>query len=167
MQAYDKMTLPALNPEEIDAYLLSAKGSPRRRALKILHSPGFAFNQVVNFVLTDSYMQPHRHPDPKREEEIWLMEGKLAILFFDDQGEITKSIILGKGRDNYIKIPPLAWHTYVALSEHTISYETMTGVYDPATWKESAKWAPAEGGPEVPPYLDWLKKEAMKRGASN
>ena len=72
-------------------------------------------------------------------------------------------MILEKSPNNHIKIPAFAWHTYVALSEYTISYETMNGVYDPATWKELARWAPAENTPESTAYLISLKKEAMEK----
>lgn len=155
------MDIPQLTSAETATYLANAKVSPRRRAIRILHQPSAKFNQVINFVMADSYMQPHRHPDKEKMEEIWLLEGKMAILFFDDQGTVTKSVALEKGQDNYIKIPAFAWHTYVTLSEHSISYETMNGVYDPATWKELAEWAPAESDPESHAYLDLLKKEAV------
>lgn len=157
------MNIPQLTPEETETYLLSAKNSPKRRALKILHQPGAEFNQAINVVLADSYMRPHRHPDREKIEEIWLLEGRMAILFFDDQGVVTKSVILEKNGGNYIKIPSFAWHTYVALSEYTVSYETMNGVYDPATWKELAGWAPPENTPESVTYLTSLKKEVTEK----
>jgi cupin fold WbuC family metalloprotein len=155
------MDIPQLTPEETATYLLSAKNSPKRRALKILHQLGAIFNQAINVVLADSYMQPHRHPDKGKIEEIWLLEGRMAVLFFDDQGAITKSAILEKNENSYIKIPAFAWHTYVTLSEHSISYETMNGVYDPSTWKEFADWAPPENTPESIPYLNQLKQTAL------
>ena len=155
------MDIPRLSPEEITTYLATAKNSPKHRVPKILHQPGAVFNQVINFVLADSYMQPHQHPDKEKIEEIWLMEGKMAVLFFDDRGKITRIVHLDPQLNNYIAIPAFAWHTYVTLSEYSISYETMNGVYDPATWKELAKWAPAEGTPESSAYLNQLKQTAL------
>ncbi len=152
------MDLPRLSAEETAAYLQTAQTSPKRRTLKILHQPGTDFNQVINFVLADSYMQPHQHPAKEKIEEIWLLAGRMAVLFFDNQGKATKSVVLELGKNNHIKIPAFAWHTYVTLSDHSISYETMNGVYDPATWKTFAPWAPAESTPESSVYLASLKK---------
>lgn len=154
------MDIPQLTPKEIATHLLSAKESPKHRFPIILHQPGDVSNRVINFVMADSYMQPHQHPDKEKIEEIWLLEGKMAVLFFDDKGEVTKSVILESSQNNHIKIPAFAWHTYVTLSDHSISYETMNGVYDPATWKEFAKWAPSEGTPEGSAYLNQLKQTA-------
>ena len=82
------MDIPQLTPEEVTTYLLSAKTSPRRRTLKILHQPGAVFNQVINLVMADSYMQPHQHPDQEKVEEIWLL------------GEDSGAIFRRPGKDN-------------------------------------------------------------------
>ena len=105
------MNVPQLSAEEITTYLAVAQKSPKRRAPKILHHPGAFFNQVINFVLADSYMQPHRHQDKEKIEEIWLIEGKMTVLFFDDQGTITQVVNLDPQLNNYIAIPAFAWHT--------------------------------------------------------
>jgi len=152
------MDIPQLSAKEIATYLETAQNSPKRRVPKILHQPGAFFNQVVNFVLADSYMQPHQHSAKEKIEEIWLMEGKMAVLFFNDQGKITQVVYLDPQRNNHITIPAFAWHTYVTLSDHSISYETMNGVYDPATWKTFASWAPTEDALEGTIYLNRLKQ---------
>ena len=150
-----------LSANEIVNYLVIAQNSPKRRVPKVLHQPGAFFNQVINFVLADSYMQPHQHPAKEKIEEIWLMEGKMAVLFFDDQGKITQVVNLDPQLNNQIAIPAFAWHTYVTLSDHSISYETMNGVYDPATWKTFASWATTENTPESTTYLNQLKQAVV------
>lgn len=152
------MIMPQLSRKEIEKYLIDAKNSPKQRVPKILHKPGAIFNQIINFVLAGSYMQPHQHPNKDKVEEIWLLVGRMAVLFFDNKGDVTKSVILEPGQNDYIRIPAFAWHTYVTLSNHSISYETMHGIYDPATWKEFAPWAPTEDTPESITYLDLLKQ---------
>ncbi|OGF66317.1 hypothetical protein A3I27_02520 [Candidatus Giovannonibacteria bacterium RIFCSPLOWO2_02_FULL_43_11b] len=154
------MKIPSLPNEEIDEFLLRAKNSERQRFPKILHKPGDEFNRVFNFIMTDSYMQPHFHPGGKIED-ISIVAGKLAVIFFDDKGSITESSTLEKGGEEHIKIPAFAWHTYVALSDGVVTYETMMGVYNPKTWKEFAKWAPEENTPDASAYLASLKKELI------
>lgn len=157
------MGIPQLSEKEKEECKLLAENSPRRRYGKILHKPGDEFNQAFNFLLSDTYMQPHHHPSNEKIEKIRIMEGKIAVLFFDDGGEAIKSAILEKNGETEINVPAFSWHTYVVLSDYAITYETMIGVYNPATWKEFAKWAPPENTPESEKYLNFLKEKAVKK----
>ena len=155
--------VPLLPSEEADACLRQAAASARRRYPKILHNPGDEFNRVVNFIMRDSYMQPHLHPSPEKIENIHVVKGKMAVLFFDDLGVVTDFTVLEQGHTEFIAVPAFTWHTYVMLSEHVISYETMMGEYAPATWKAFAQWAPQENTPESAPYLQSLRDAALSR----
>ena len=155
--------IPVLPKHEADDCLRQAAESTRRRHPKLLHNLGDEFNRVVNFIMHDSYMQPHLHPGPEKIEKIYLMEGKMAVLFFDDLGAVTTVTILEHGQTEFIAVPAFTWHTYVALSGHAISYETMMGEYAPKTWKEFAQWAPPENAPESSAYLQSLKDTAVSR----
>ena len=120
--------------------------------------PGDEFNRVINFMMKDSYMQPHMHPGIEKIEKIYLIEGKLATIFFDDKGNISQCTLLEKGRTEMISVPAFTWHTYVVLSPSAITYETMMGKYDPQTWKDFFTIAPAENTSESVEYLAELKK---------
>ncbi|MDB4877459.1 MAG: hypothetical protein JWM41_3905 [Gemmatimonadetes bacterium] len=121
------------------------------------------FNEVFNFILQDSYMQPHLHPSAEKIERIYLIRGAMAVLFFDDRGAVTKVTVLQKGRTEFIEVPAFTWHTYVMLDESVVSYETMMGEYDPKTWKEFAEWAPLENSDKSVAYLAFLKTAATNR----
>ena len=69
-------------------------------------------------------------------------------------------VMLERGQVEFVEIPAFTWHTYVMLSEHAVTYETMMGKYEPDTWKSSAAWAPPEGSAESVPYLAALKAAA-------
>lgn len=153
--------IPLLSEQEINDGLLGARNSTRFRHPVILHNQGDEFNRVVNFILQSSCMQPHLHPGDEKIENIYLIQGRVAVLFFDDKGNVTDLVLLEKGQTEYVKIPAYSWHTYVMLSEYAITYETMMGKYDPKTWKKFAEWAPSENSPDSPSYLDILKKEAV------
>ncbi len=155
------MEIPKLEQSELNNLLNLATNSERRRAPKILHKPGASFNEVINIVMRDSYMQPHNHPSNEKIEKIYIIQGKMAVVFFDKNGTMNKSIILESGVRDLIEIPAFSWHTYVALTDYTVSYETMDGIYDPKTWKEFALWAPKEGTQEAIEYLANIKKEAV------
>lgn len=155
--------IPQLSEQEINDSLLRATNSTRRRHPKILHEPGDEFNRVVNFILPDSYMQPHLHPGEEKIEHIYLIQGKIAVLFFDDRGTVQEVVVLEQGLLEQVEVPAFTWHTYVMLSEYAISYETMMGLYEPKTWKKFAEWAPPENSAESLSYLNSLKAEAANR----
>lgn len=149
--------LPALTAADRTVFLERAHASPRRRYPNILHSPGAEFNRVINIIMHDSYMQPHQHPGPEKIEQIHLLEGKVAVLFFDENGAISRITPLVRERLDSIAVPAYTWHTYVMVTDHAITYETMMGRYEPASWKHFAAWAPEEGSPSSASYLRSLK----------
>jgi len=149
--------IPKISEQERIEGLLHAANSPRRRHPNILHNPGAEFNRVINFIMDDSYMQPHLHPGVEKIERICLVRGKVAVLFFDDLGAVINCVVLEKEGLDFVDVPAFAWHTYVMLSKHAITYETMMGKYTPETWKKLAEWAPAESSHACHDYLDGLK----------
>lgn len=158
----DKTGIPVISQIEIDEFMQKAAESPRQRYPKILHEPGDEFNRVFNFMKAGSYMQPHLHPGEEKIEKMYLIQGKFAVLFFDENGKIKDIVLLEKGKKEHIEIPAFACHTYVMLTDEVVCYETMMGKYDPETWKKLAKWAPSEDSPESLAFLTMLKQKAME-----
>jgi cupin fold WbuC family metalloprotein len=154
--------IPIISTSEIREGIDKANTSERRRFPKILHNPGDEFNRVINFMMNDSYMQPHLHPGVEKIEKIYILEGRIAVFFFDDSGEIIKTTILEKGGIEMIAVPAFTWHTYVMLTEYAITYETMMGKYDPQTWKDFFMIAPLENTEESNGYLKNLQVLAHK-----
>ena len=152
--------IPELSSNERNQYFDEAKKSERSRAPKILHKQGSYYNSVFNFILEDSYMHPHLHPSNEKVEKMYLIEGSFALFIFDDKGKICQTHRLEKGGRESIDVPPFTWHTYVMLTQKVIVFETMNGIYDPASWKEMASWAPFENTSEASSYLAILKNEA-------
>ena len=154
--------IPPLSDQEMDDGIIQARNSDRKRFPKLLHKQGDEFNKVFNFMMHDSYMQPHLHYGAQKIEHIYLIKGRIAALFFDDAGEVKQCAILETGGAELIVVPAFTWHTYVMLTDYAVTYETMVGVYKPETWKEFAKWAPREDSLESPDYLALLKREVSK-----
>jgi len=146
--------IPKLTSLEILNGFKKAKQSERNRFPKILHKKGDYDNRVFNFLLKDTYMQPHRHPGKEKIEKMSIIEGVCALFYFDDYGNIIEQKLLEPKRQNYVEVPAFTWHTYLMKTEKVLIYETMNGVYDPENWKDLAPWAPSENSN----YLFYQKK---------
>lgn len=157
-----KYEIPKLTKIEIIEGLNIAKESLRKRHPIILHNKGDEFNRVFNFMMSDSYMQPHLHPGIEKIEKIYIVEGKLATIFFDEKGKIIQCNLLEIGGQEMISVPGYTWHTYIILSEYAITYETMMGKYDPQTWKYFFEITPAENSCEKDNFLNKLKLDVNK-----
>jgi len=151
--------IPSLLPEDLEKYLRKAAEAPRRRYPKILHEPGADFNEVFNFMMEDTYMQPHLHPHAEKIEKIHFVQGRLTVLIFDEEGKVINRYSLGENGLRCIDIPAFSWHTYIMQSDYVVTYETMVGQYDPKTWKTMATWAPVEDDPHSHSYLNSLKEK--------
>ncbi len=143
----------------LDALCAEAAASPRRRKNRNFHPydehPG---HRLLNAMQTDSYIPPHRHLDPNKDETFVVLRGLLALVLFDDQGGMVRSVKVGAGGTAIgVDIPHGTWHTAVALEPDTVFLEAKAGPYLPFTPAEKAPWAPAENAVEAVPYLAMVK----------
>lgn len=141
----------------IEATVARAQASARRRANHNFHAgAGDNPHRFLNVLLRGSYAAPHRHREPPKSESFLVLQGELACWIFDDRGAVTERHVLGRGGVQGIEISPGVWHTIAAVSEVCVAYEVKPGPWDPATDKEFAPWAPAEGDAGVAAYLQGL-----------
>ena len=73
--------IPTLSKKEINQHFVLAKDNISKRALKILHRNGDFFNNVFVFLLKDTYMQPHLHPDIKKKKKCFFLEDHFVYYF--------------------------------------------------------------------------------------
>jgi cupin fold WbuC family metalloprotein len=134
-----------------------AASSPRRRMNRNFHEAA-ADNphRFLNVLLRGTYIQPHRHCAPPKSETFLVLEGVAEVFLFDDTGAITARYSLGadtpRGRLWGVDIPPSVWHTILPRTERVVCFEVKPGPWEPATDKNFAPWAPAEGSPEATEY---------------
>ena len=102
--------IPEPSLDDINYYFDLAYNSERRRSPKIMHKKGDYINKVFNFLLSDSYMQPHLHPGSEKIEKMYLIKGSFALIIFNDDGEIIESIILEKYWHNFRQRKQLKFH---------------------------------------------------------
>lgn len=139
------------------AVLERARQSPRRRMNFNFHgSMEENPHRLLNVMLEGTYIRPHRHVDPPKAESFLAIEGCIGFFVFDDEGRITTARVLGNDGVLGVDIAPGVWHTMTAVSPHAVCYEVKPGPYQPMSDKEFAVWAPPEGDPRVPEYLQTL-----------
>ena len=143
----------------LDAVCAEAAASPRRRKNRNFHArddqPG---HRLLNAMMADSYIPPHRHLDPDKAETMVVLRGAMAVVEFDAAGEVIEVTKVDAGGTAIgVDIPAGIWHTVVALDDGTVFLEAKAGPYLPLTAEEKAPWAPAESAAEAAAYFTALR----------
>lgn len=158
----DKPEIQLVTTDLIEQVRRKAESSPRLRMNHNFH-PSDQSNphRFLNVMLRGTYIRPHRHRQPPKAESWILLEGEALFFTFDDGGAVTgKWTISATGPCRGLDLAPGAWHSLAAVTECAVMYEVKPGPYEPATDKEFAPWAPAEGSPEAPAWLERLLETA-------
>ncbi|KAI5912978.1 WbuC family cupin fold metalloprotein [Thauera sp. 2A1] len=159
------MTITAFDQAYLESLCAQAASSPRARQHRNVHTDYTdACQRVFNAITTRSYVVPHRHGLSPRDETMFAVRGRLALVVFDDAGEVIEVVRYGaQGGEGDEKlaagllVPAGTWHTVLALDDDAILFEIKAGPFDPNAPKEPAPWAPAEGTPEAEPYFARLR----------
>jgi cupin fold WbuC family metalloprotein len=143
----------------LDAVSAAAQQSPRLRMNHNLHpSDSSACHRFFNAIEPGSYIRPHCHQDPEKDETLVMIRGSLGIVRFDASGTVTASFRLAASGDKVaVDIPSGVYHSAVSLESGTIFLEVKAGPYLPLSAEEKAPFAPEEGSPEVAAYLEQLR----------
>jgi cupin fold WbuC family metalloprotein len=149
----------------LDDTLAASRVSPRKRIIQPFHrDESAALHRMFNAVQPDSYIAPHRHLDPPKDESWIVLRGALAFFTFGDQGAIEECLEVRADGDVFgVDLVPGVYHSFFALEPDTLVYEVKTGPYAPNNDKAFAPWAPREGEPGVAAYLAQLRAEFAQR----
>jgi cupin fold WbuC family metalloprotein len=144
----------------LDGVTRDAKASARLRKNLNLHIGDEArCHRLFNAMEPDSYIPPHCHLGPEKDETIICVRGRLGVLFFDERGGVRERAILSPGGDTVgVHIPQGELHTFVSLESGTVFFESKAGPYRPMSPEEKAPWAPGEGSAHAAAYLAFLLK---------
>ncbi|MGH8598744.1 MAG: WbuC family cupin fold metalloprotein [Gammaproteobacteria bacterium] len=148
-----------IGPALLDQLWRQARESPRKRKNFNFHPrESDPANRLLNAVEPDSYVRPHRHMDPAKDETIIAVRGSFGVVFFDERGTVTKSLLIRAGGETMgVNIPHLVYHTLIALDTASVFFEAKAGPYVPVSMAEFAPWAPAEGDLGSIAYLEKLR----------
>jgi cupin fold WbuC family metalloprotein len=157
--------LVVLTRELVNGTVAHARTSPRRRVILPFHkTEAEPLHRMLNAIQPDSYVRPHRHLDPPKNESFLVLQGELAFFTFEDDGHIRECLQLAAGGERFgVDLAPGIWHTVLALVPDTVVYEVKTGPYLPANDKAFAPWAPAEGDVGAAGYLQRLRDHFGRR----
>ncbi len=147
----------------VEQKIEDAKKNARKREIHNLHfSDQDAFHRMLNSIQPGSYIRPHRHLDPPKDEGFVLLKGSAGFVLFDAEQGLKKkeSILLDIERGIYgIDIRAGVWHTLFSLEPDTVLYEVKSGPYTPITDKDFAPWSPPDNSPEKDAFLIELEDE--------
>jgi len=148
-----------ITQDMLDEVAAAAAASPRRRKNRNFHRANEdAAHRLLNALEPDSYVMPHRHLDPAKDETVVALRGRFGLVLFDDSGAVqTTAVLAADARDIGVDIPHGTFHTLVALVPGSIFFEAKAGPYVAITEAERAAWAPAEGTPEAATYLERMR----------
>lgn len=139
---------PGQNIIEIDAALIEqlkrrADAAPLRRARLCLHQThADPIQEMIIAFCKDSYNAPLRHLG--KSESIDVLDGELAIVFFAEDGSVTRRVRMGppqSGLPFLLRIYGGMWYTVVPLTEHVVTHECIEGPFN-RDHTDVPPWAP-------------------------
>ena len=146
----------SLTPELLATGKSASRKSPRLRVMQpVQRSQDARVQRLLNFLQPGTYVQPHCHPLPHASESMCLLDGALDVFVFESNGSVRERHSLTP-HSPLVDIEPGVWHGMVVREPDTVIFEIKQGPYNPATDKNFAGWAPAEGSPEAYSYLEKL-----------
>jgi cupin fold WbuC family metalloprotein len=149
----------------LDELAAKAAASPRKRANHNIHTSSSEL--VQRFFIAadkDTYFRPHRHSS--KSELALVLRGRFDVVTFDDAGRVTGRHGVGSDTGSVgFETPCATWHTLIACTDGAAFLEIKEGPYDPAIAAEFAAWAPPEGDPAVPQFLDWVRRAQPGTGS--
>jgi cupin fold WbuC family metalloprotein len=117
-----------------------AKQNPRRRIRICAHSDiRDSIHEMLIVHEKHCYVQPHKHIN--KTETFHIIEGKVDIILFHEDGRIDQSISMGdiaSGLKFFYRLPPFRYHTLLIHSDVLVFHEITNGPFRP----EETIWAP-------------------------
>lgn len=150
-----------INEALLDETTGRAKQSPRLRMNYNFHERlDDPVNRLLNALEPGTYLRPHRHLNPAKDEIFLLLRGRIAVFLFDNKGEITETQILDPKEGTYgAEIKAGTWHGLSVLESGSVIYEIKEGPFAPLAPENFAPWSPAPEDTEgVEKYMELLGK---------
>jgi cupin fold WbuC family metalloprotein len=152
---YTQDAVTKIDKDDIDSLKSRALGNVRERARLCTHlSVDDAVHEMLIVHTSGTYIRPHKHSD--RSESFHIVEGRLDIVMFDDQGGAQELIELGEYSSGYPffwRINESRYHTVIPRTAIVVFHETTGGPFVRATSFVPAPWSPEEGdAPAVARY---------------
>lgn len=139
---YLREAIATVSEDQIENLKKLALENPLKRCRLCLHHSNADLVQEMVIVLhKDTYVRPHRHRG--KSESFHMIEGSVAIAFFEDSGDILRILQLDAiHRKTFLyRLSDPLWHTVIPLTEFTVFHEVTTG---PFSASEYPSWEPEQ-----------------------
>jgi cupin fold WbuC family metalloprotein len=152
--------LRIIDQQLLDRISREARENPRQRKNFNLHrGDESCCHRLLNAMEPESYIRPHRHQEPAKDESLVMVRGRMGVLVFDEAGNVRDHVIISPASAAVaVDIPHGLFHTVISLECGTVFFESKAGPYLALTEEEKGGWAPAEGTSGAAPYLTHLKR---------
>lgn len=126
-----KINIMLIDSELLDNLTMEARRSPRLRMNHDLrNSPDDLSQRMLNAMEPGTEVPVHRHT--KSSETVVVIRGSIRQNFYDEDGNVTESVVYKAGAPVSICVVPLgAWHNSESLESGTIIFEAKDGAYEP------------------------------------
>lgn len=148
-----------IDKQLLDSTTDRARQSPRLRMNYNFHEQlDDPINRLLNAMEPGSYIRPHRHLNPDKEEIFLLLRGKAMLFLFDNDGHITGKLLIDPLAGSYgAEIEPGVWHCLFVMEPGTVVYEIKTGPFAPLHPDNMAPWSPEPDDEKgINEYLTYL-----------
>lgn len=137
-----------------------AQESQRQRAHHNLHEMHEPCHRLLVGLQPDTYIPPHRHLCADKAETLLVLQGRVGLLLFGDDGSLQQARVLEAGGACVgVDLAPGQFHALVVLSSDCILFECKAGPYHPLSEAEQAVWAPHEGAAGADDYRRWMQAQ--------
>ena len=134
-----------LGRNDIERVKAMALASPKRRARICAHPDNDdTLHEMLIVTAKGAYFQPHKHLG--KSESFHMIEGRLSVVFFDDEGAVSDTVHLGGSEDDrsfYYRLSAPLFHTVITETDLAVFHETTNGPFQPED-TVYAPWAPSE-----------------------
>jgi cupin fold WbuC family metalloprotein len=129
----------------IEKVKASARAEPLRRArLNLHHHESDAVQEMIIAFCDDTLIIPHRHLG--KSEAFHMVEGRLDVVLFDDNGVVIQRIRLGaagSGLPTLYRLNYPAWHLVIPLDEMVVVHEIASGPFSKDA-EPAPDWVPRD-----------------------
>ena len=154
-----------LTTELLNQAVQASRVNERKRVILPLHKSADALlHRMFNVMQPGTYIPPHRHAAPPKDESIVVVQGALCFITFDESGAILQMTDIAAGSDVFgVDVCAGTFHTFFILEPDTAMFEVKSGPFSPVTDKDFPPWAPREGDPAAADYLAMLRHRREQR----
>lgn len=145
----------------LESLSAEARGRARLRCNLNFHaSDAHPGHRLLNAIEPRSYIPPHCHLDPTKDETLLALRGRIGVLVFDATGTVVaREVLQPEGPVQGVDIPCGVIHSLVALEPGSVVFEAKAGPFLPRAPGELPGFAPPEGDPAAPAYLEWMRAQ--------